>query len=176
MIRRAHSDGARRSQALYSPCEVYRYGLERRWDDGPAVLFVMLNPSTATERHNDATIERCERRARALGFGAVLIGNLFAFRATRPADLRRAPDPVGPGNAEALAEMLARADQAIAAWGVHGAYRHAGIDFARQGADLWHLGLTKAGHPRHPLYVSYQTNPMPWPKETRYVDPPSNGA
>jgi hypothetical protein len=35
-----------------------------------AALFIMLNPSTATEVQNDPTVERCERRARALGFGA----------------------------------------------------------------------------------------------------------
>ncbi|MEY3307813.1 MAG: hypothetical protein RLZZ413_1851, partial [Pseudomonadota bacterium] len=41
--------------------------------------------STATEFQNDPTVERCERRARALGFGAFRVTNIFAFRATDPA-------------------------------------------------------------------------------------------
>jgi len=162
MIERRHVDGETRSLAVYSPCERYRYVLERQWSAAPPVLFVMLNPSTATETANDPTIERCERRARAMGHGGLLIGNLFAWRATRPADLRAASDPVGPENDALLAELLARAGRTIAAWGVHGALDGAAERFAARDAELWHLGLTKAGHPRHPLYVSYAVLPQRW--------------
>ena len=56
------------SSAIYSDCETYRYALTRVWDDArPRVLFIMLNPSKATEQQNDPTIERCERRARRSG-------------------------------------------------------------------------------------------------------------
>ena len=95
--RRAEADGIR-SAAWYSPCEAYRYGLERRWGTGGALLFVMLNPSTATEDANDPTIARCQRRTQQLGFGAMRIANLFGYRATRPRDLARAKAPVGPEN------------------------------------------------------------------------------
>ena len=71
MITRTHVKGDAPSVAVYSQCELYRYTLTRTWDaHGQKVLFVMLNPSTATEIQNDPTVERCERRARALGFGA----------------------------------------------------------------------------------------------------------
>ncbi len=152
----------RRSFATYSPCERYRYALTRIWDDSaPKLLFIMLNPSTATELKNDPTIERCERRARALGYGAFRACNLFAFRATDPRDLKRARDPVGPDN---LAELLLASrwsDTILCAWGTHGA--HIGLGPAirtlltREGHQLHHLGLSKDGHPRHPLYVSYDT-------------------
>ncbi|MFZ5963467.1 DUF1643 domain-containing protein [Thalassococcus sp. BH17M4-6] len=171
MIERRHTLDGAASRALYSPCARYRYALERRWGEGGAVLFVMLNPSTATELRNDPTIERCERRARAMGYGALMIGNLFAWRATRPADLRAAPDPEGPENAAVLADMIGRAALTIAAWGVHGAHREAAQRFARYSAPLHHLGLTKDGHPRHPLYVSYTTGPQPWLPEDRYPPP-----
>lgn len=69
---------------------------------GGSLLYILLNPSTATEEHNDPTVERCERRARALGYGGFAVTNLFAFRATRPEDLKRAGAPVGPGNDEAI--------------------------------------------------------------------------
>jgi hypothetical protein len=171
MIERQAEQGQAQSTAWYSPCETYRYGLRRVWDEGkPEVLFIMLNPSTATELHNDPTIERCQRRALALGFGALRIANLFAFRATRPRDLRRAADPEGPENGAVLQRWAATAAMTLAAWGVHGALRGAGPRVAALlDGDVRHLGLTRAGHPRHPLYVSYTVTPTRWPKEMRYA-------
>ena len=29
-------------------------------------------------------------------------------------------------------------------------------------APLYHLGLSKAGHPKHPLYIAYSQQPMLW--------------
>jgi hypothetical protein len=48
----------------------------------------------------------------------------------------------------------------IAAWGVHGAYRGRGAEVARRHSGLQCLGTTKAGHPRHPLYVRGDTRPV----------------
>jgi hypothetical protein len=71
MLKRTHQKDDAASVAIYSDCERYRYSLTRVWDEtGGKVHFVMLNPSTATEVQNDPTVERCERRARALGYGA----------------------------------------------------------------------------------------------------------
>ena len=67
-IIRQHRTKAGLREAVYSPCERYRYALTVEWDTGaPRLLYVMLNPSKATELANDPTIERCERRAKALG-------------------------------------------------------------------------------------------------------------
>jgi len=126
----------------------------------------MLNPSTATELQNDPTVERCERRARALGFGAFRVCNIFAFRATDPRVMRAVADPVGPANDAALIESAAWADRILCAWGTHGAHLGRGPTVERllrgTGRPLFHLGLTKGGHPRHPLYVGYGTEPTPW--------------
>ena len=165
MITRRHAADGTESQALYSDCETYRYSLTRIWGAGAPVLFVMLNPSTATELRNDPTIERCERRARAMGHGGVSICNLFAFRATRPTDLKSAADPVGSDNDATLLSEADRAERVICAWGVHGAHLGRGAEVARRLADhaaLLHFGLTKGGHPRHPLYVPYAPGPKPW--------------
>ncbi|MCT4558126.1 MAG: DUF1643 domain-containing protein [Pelagimonas sp.] len=170
MLERVFENEGQRSRALYSPCERYRYGLERIWDETrPWVTYVMLNPSTATELRNDPTIERCQRRAVQLGFGAMRIANLFAFRATHPKDLKRAEDPEGPENTALLHRWTQGSAMTIAGWGAHG-------DLLGQGrrvapvldGDVRHLGLTKAGHPRHPLYVSYAVSPQTWPREARY--------
>ncbi|MEO0676544.1 MAG: DUF1643 domain-containing protein, partial [Pseudomonadota bacterium] len=94
MITRTHIKGDAPSTAVYSDCERYRYMLTRIWDEGgKRALFIMLNPSTATEVQNDPTVERCERRARALGFGAFRVLNIFAWRDTDPRKMRAAPDP-----------------------------------------------------------------------------------
>lgn len=165
MIERHHQDGDMQSTAHYSDCGAYRYALTRQWGAGEKLLFVMLNPSTADERRNDPTVERCERRALALGFAAFRVVNLFAFRATRPQDLKKAPEPVGPENDRVLREAAAWADRILCAWGVHGDHMGRGPAVERMlreaGAGLWHLGQTKHGAPRHPLYIGYATRPTP---------------
>lgn len=167
MILRDHAVDGTVSQAAYSDCEAYRYALTRVWDAAaPRVNFVMLNPSTADEVRNDPTVERCERRARNLGYGAFRVTNIFAFRATDPRDMRAAPRPVGPRNDTAMREGAVWADTVIAAWGAHGEHLGRGGEAAAllraTGAALYHLGLTMAGHPRHPLYISYAQRPLPW--------------
>ncbi len=170
MITRHHQKGDAASVAVYSDCERFRYVLTREWDPtGGKALFVMLNPSTATEVQNDPTVERCERRARALGFGAFRVTNIFAFRATDPKVMRAAPDPVGPENDAAIRDSADWADRIVCAWGSHGAFldRGAAVEqvLRATGAPLFHLGLTKAGQPRHPLYIGYARQPEAWPTD-----------
>ncbi len=166
MIVREFQKGDAASRAWYSPCGLYRYRLERVWAPGDMLAFIMLNPSTATEQHNDPTIERCERRARALGFCGLVVVNLFAFRATYPADLRQAADPVGPENSAILLETARSAGLVLCGWGTHGDLLQQGAAVAGQlrgaGLALHHLGLTKGGQPRHPLYVGYAVRPQQW--------------
>lgn len=166
MIHRSFTKGDAVSDAVYSDCERYRYLLTRVWGAGPKALFVMLNPSTATEVQNDPTVERCERRARALGYGAFRVTNIFAFRATDPKVMRAAEDPVGPDNDAAILDSVGWADTVVCAWGNHGLHLDRGDQVARllrgNGAPLFHLGLTGQGQPRHPLYVGYDQQPQPW--------------
>ncbi len=167
MITRSHTKGDAPSFAVYSDCERYRYALTRVWDPaGTKVAFVMLNPSTATEVQNDPTVERCERRARTLGFGGFRVTNIFAWRDTDPRNMRAAKSPIGPENDAAIQEACAWADQVIAAWGTHGAYLDRGAQVTELlrdcGKPLLHLGLSKQGHPKHPLYIAYTQQPEIW--------------
>lgn len=167
MITRDFQKGDAQSTAVYSDCEKYRYLLTRTWDpDGRKALFVMLNPSTATEVQNDPTVERCERRARALGFGAFRVTNIFAWRDTDPKAMRAASDPVGPANDAAIADSCEWADQIVAAWGTHGAHQDRGSQveqlLRQTGHPIYHLGLSKHGHPKHPLYIAYSQQPQLW--------------
>lgn len=149
--------------ATFSECGRYRYTLSRIWDDGSArVVFVGLNPSTADERVDDPTIRRCIAFAKAWGFGGVQVLNLFAFRATRPADMLCQPDPVGPDNDHHLTTYAVRAALVVAAWGTLGS--HMARDRAVRALlpGLHCLRLTKHGHPAHPLYLPSDLRPVPW--------------
>ena len=166
MITRQHQKGDAASTALYSADQLYRYALTRIWSPGPRVLFVMLNPSTATEVQNDPTVERCERRARTLGFGSFAVANIFAYRATDPKLMRAAPDPIGPENDATILSLVAQSDQIVCGWGSHGAHLDRGAAVANllrtTTRPLLHLGLTLAGQPKHPLYIAYTQQPQAW--------------
>ena len=140
---------------VFSPCGRYRYRLSRAWLLGEGtVLFVMLNPSTADAEMDDPTIRRCMGFARRWGFQGLVVGNLFAWRATDPRELCRVADPIGPDNDHHLKAMSGNADAVIAAWGEWGALRGRNEHVTGLlGGVVEHLGLTKQGHPRHPLYV-----------------------
>jgi hypothetical protein len=161
----------RNSTAVFSSCQKYRYRLDRIWDDSlPPLAFGMLNPSTADHERNDATIERCERRAQSLGFGSLIVWNLFAFRATDPRYLLNQLDPIGPDNDHfiqtAITETKAREGTVIIGWGSQGQLlgRHLQVlEIARNSnVDLYCLGTTARGQPRHPLYISYESKPTVW--------------
>ena len=167
MITRSHTKGDAPSVAVYSDCERYRYSLTRTWDEGgKKVTFIMLNPSTATEIQNDPTVERCERRARALGFGAFRVTNIFAWRDTDPRAMRKAAEPNGPDNDAAILDAARWADTIVAAWGTHGEHLNRGptVELLLRATNLplHHLGLTKPGHPKHPLYIAYAVQPADW--------------
>ena len=167
MVTKRFIKGDAESVAVYSACELYRYALTRVWDAGGGkVSFVMLNPSTATEVQNDPTVERCERRARALGFGAFQVVNIFAWRATDPKVMRAQADPVGAGNDAAILAAADWADRVVCAWGSHGAHLGRGVVveglLRAMGRPLYQLGLTKAGQPKHPLYIGYDRQPELW--------------
>lgn len=166
MITRTHTDARAASEAVFSDCERYRYTLTRRWDDGPGVMFLMLNPSTADEFKNDPTVERCERRARALGYAAFRVCNIFAFRATDPKVMRAAADPIGPANDAAILDGCAWAAATVCAWGTHGAHLGRGPEVAamlkERAVPVLTLGLSKHGHPKHPLYIGYAVQPTEW--------------
>lgn len=149
--------------AILSPCGTYRYELTRRWSDRPLAGWVMPNPSTADAEVDDPTIRRCVGFAKAWGFGGIVVRNLYALRATDPAELRAHPEPIGPDNAEHLVRA-AKDALTICAWGAHGARddrsRHVAALLEAAGADLRCLALTADGQPRHPLYLRADLTPV----------------
>lgn len=158
-----------RSAAVLSNCGTYRYRLDR--GEGRALMFLMVNPSTADADHDDATIRKCRGFAERAGFARIVVGNLFAYRATDVNELRKARDPIGPENDQHLAVMLREADMVIAAWGSLSKLPEV---LRRRWRDVVHLadrvphqmkmlGRCLDGHPKHPLMVGYYAKIEPWP-------------
>lgn len=175
-------------EALISRDGLYRYRLSRSWDaKKPRVVFVMLNPSTADATQDDPTIRKCIGFAKRWGMGEIVVVNLFAWRATDPRELYRAPpsvDIIGPDNDEQIVaethcpnghddndEPINPPALVVAAWGIHGALNGRDADalelFAAHGIDASCLGTTKEGHPRHPLMVAYDTPLVPFIRRER---------
>ena len=150
-----------RGTAVLSPTGLYRYSLTRSWSqvELTRVLWVMLNPSTADAELDDPTIRRCIGFSKTWGFDSLEVVNLFAMRATNPAELRMCPDPVGSLNDLHIAAAVACADLVVAAWGAHPlATERAKAVLPLLGEPVC-LGRTKSGAPRHPLYVRADAEP-----------------
>lgn len=162
----APNDGIRRS-AVFSDCGTYRYTLERVWDETlPRLLFLLLNSSTADAFGDDPTNRRGIDFGRRWGYGTVVFANLFGFRSPDPKVMKAAADPVGPDNDRHILEQASKADRIVIAWGTHGHHRSRDLEvltlLTRSGKPLWHMVLTKAGHPRHPLYLAKTTELQRW--------------
>jgi hypothetical protein len=145
----------------------YRYTLDRHWGDGPVAWWIMLNPSTADALVDDPTIRRCISFSKREGCGSLRVINLYALRATDPTELARSPYPQGADNSALLVEAsyAARAGAlVVVAWGAHPmAAKGAGsVERMFQAAGAKCLGITKAGQPRHPLYVRNDQPLVAW--------------
>lgn len=126
-------------------------------------MFVMLNPSVADAHQDDPTIRRCMGFARGWGYGALVVGNLFAFRSRSPTVLKRCAAPIGPENDCWLTALASEAGTLVAAWGNHGQLLGRCQHVRALLPCLMCLGLTRRGEPRHPLYVPMSTTLAPLP-------------
>ena len=151
--------------AMISNCNKYRYKLTRTWDeDKGKVLFIMLNPSTADEKTDDLTTRRCMNFAKNWGYGGLLIGNIYPFRAKRPKDLRKwikqdhdSNYETGLGisyakmsNRDSVHQMAEQADLVVCAWGCN--YKGGMPEWVDELGDLFYLELCKDNiTPKHPL-------------------------
>jgi hypothetical protein len=162
--------------AVISDCGTFRYLLTRQWADGPSITFVMLNPSTADADKDDATVRKCIGFARNFKFSGIRVVNLFAFRATNPADLRRAGWPAGPENNQWLDRAAtwawANNEPMVCAWGAHTRGRtaaqrvaHVTVQLEQRGVDLRALQVLVDGTPSHPLMLPYSCQLMQFARQ-----------
>jgi len=155
-----------REGATFSDDMVYRYRLWRRWDDLiMPVMWLMLNPSTATAFTSDPTVERCIRRSRQMGYGGVEVCNLYALRSTDPKLLHppATQDPIGPENIEEIVAAANLSAAVVLGWGSHGNKIVRGwprtVLRAIKHKPLFALDTNADGQPKHPLYIAYEKQP-----------------
>ncbi len=127
------------------------------------MAFIGLNPSTADAELDDNTIRRCIQFSKDWGFGGLLMLNLFAWRCTKPEELKTVPDPIGPLND--FSDLIAQAQRwkckkVVAAWGNHG--RKRGNEAVALIPRLDCLARNQNGTPQHPLYVRASAIPAPY--------------
>ena len=150
----------------------YRYRLDRLYPRaGLVAAIVMVNPSTANADEDDHTIRKLRGFAAHNGWARIVVGNLFAWRATDVRELGQADDPIGPKNDEYLATIFQDADVIVFAWGskdklpprlrtrwrrVHRIAQDHSV------APVLAWGSARCGHPRHPLMLAYATPLVPW--------------
>lgn len=152
----------------FSPCRTYRYSLEHRFDElawSPHVRllpWIGLNPSTADERQLDPTLRRIRgftlnRQGPEGPYDGFVMLNLFAFRATLPAVMKAAADPIGAENDAIIRRYAQAAGCVVACWGAHG--EHLGREqqvlamLRSLDVEIHCLGRNANGSPRHPLYL-----------------------
>ena len=146
-------------KAIISDCGKYRYELHREWDkEKGKVLFIMLNPSTACGVSDDLTTIRCINFAKKWGYGGIMIGNIYPFRAKRPKDLKKWIKEYKYDskyhkfyNQDRVYEMAQKADMIVCAWGCN--YKGGIPEWMEElNAPFYYLELCKDGKtPKHPL-------------------------
>jgi hypothetical protein len=169
---------------VFSPDRAYRYTLWREWslqeiiltvereiDPRPMeyVQFIGLNPSVADETIDDNTIRRCIDFAKRWGYGGLCMTNLFAWRDTKPAKMKKVVDPVGPDNNHWLEQITREAGLVVCCWGVHGEHRGRDADVLalpsfqerQRNNSLFSFGHTEDGLPKHPLMLAKLTQLEP---------------
>lgn len=168
------------------PPAAYRYLLRRvippdMWAQKHGlVLWLLLNPSTA-ERDNvmgdpkkdDQTTRKVVSQSIQWGYGEVMIANLYAYRATKPAELwaqlAAGADVVGPENEQNIIVAAARAEAIVCGWGRLPRQAHARSDAVletlwsqSQHQELFCMGHNGDGSPAHPCFAPYVKEPVLW--------------
>ena len=158
------------NECVFSEDRRYRYVLSHRWSElfpRQAITWICLNPGSATETKVDATWRRIKDFSQRRGWTEFRIVNLFAYRTTKPNEMKRALDPIGPENDAWILHVVEESSMVIAAWGAHGVHRQraAQVLGLLDGVELCCLGETLDGEPRHPLYVRKEVRPE-WYRKT----------
>tara|TARA_B100000700_G_C14700461_1_gene694223 strand:+ start:140 stop:715 length:576 start_codon:yes stop_codon:yes gene_type:complete len=173
MILTLKSNSESFGEAVFSSCNLYRFSLTRKiQDDQRTLLFIGLNPSIADDYFNDQTLRKLLKICTLLGYGTLVVLNLFSRVSKAPKQLQLCLDPIGNQNNNFLSFYTFIWSRnyfwdLCFGWGVNGClyqrdtsviellsiYLSARSIFCKDALGPLVFGLTKAGHPRHPLYL-----------------------
>lgn len=156
-----------------SACGKHRLFYGKVWDQRKgSLVFLMLNPSTADAMNDDPTISKCTAFADLLGWGGISVVNVSTLRSTDP---EKTVEQGFPNHTHASVGFSAAARAAprgmhvVLAYGANvskGRGKEAVAEaiqrLQKYNPTFYRLGEpTKDGHPRHPLYLSYNTPLQP---------------
>lgn len=149
---------------LYSQDGTRRSAYSLTWSaDQAHILWVMLKPGTGeTEGRRRNTFECCKQWSRSMGYGGLLLGNVFSLRSKSAKELMKPRKPTDDLNVQALTMLARLAPETIVASGNDGAKadRSGSLQSVLHNAKCF--GYTKRGQPRHPLYVPGSTPLVAW--------------
>lgn len=154
------------NNCIFSLSRQYRYTLIHQWEeDAQRTLAVIgLNPSTADEQQLDPTLKKIRGFATRWGYGKFVMLNLFAYRATQPADMKKVVNPIGLENDQWIKYVIRsyNVDKVLLGWGTHGVHMGRDREVLKLTADqdTIALAVNANGTPKHPLYVPYDTEPF----------------
>jgi hypothetical protein len=152
--------------------EEYRLWLTRYWggdEHAPYALWIGMNPSTADALVDDPTVGREVTYTKdMLGLTRYVKANILDIRMTDSKKLRAMGAATRSDmNLQTILSLADGADRVIVCYGdlhksLQGYAREAVGALRERGHDLWCLGMTKHGHPKHPLYLKKTTPLQPF--------------
>lgn len=145
--------------ADFSPDHLHRYLLYRRWEFKvlKRILWIMLNPSTADENVDDATIRKCIGFSKLWGAQLFEVCNLFSYISTDPRALNSiaASALTDRYNDQMILSCARGASIIVAGWGNHGSIHGRDTEVLHmlktRNFKVYCLRHNKDGSPAHPL-------------------------
>ena len=153
-------------EAVISDCQLYRFRLLRRvpYAMRTTVLFCLNNPSVANATLDDPTVRRCYGFARFWGYTEIQIVNTNPYRSTDPDSAQMPPEDVLRTNDSYLSVAARDSDVVVAAWGTKAnpVLAERALNVLRLWKNVYTLGLSATGTPKHPLYLPKETYLEKW--------------
>ena len=158
--------------AILSQCRRYRFLLSRVVNEEKGLIYAYfgINPSTADESIDDATVCRWKGFTLRNSGSKFYVGNVFAYRATDVNELKSVDDPVGANNMKYLRGIIECSDILVPCWGAKAKLPkelRSHLDsvlnlLLSSDKPVMCFGKTSAGDPRHPLMLPYSTKLEHW--------------
>lgn len=155
--------------AVFSKDKFYRYVLTREWKDEQLkerrCTWIVLHPSSGTSKKNDPTVIAVSDFSQRLGFNAMSVVALYAWRSNKLGSVATVLNPVGPMNDSYIRRECQKSERVFCGWGRFGEKDRADevLGLLKElMVPTWVLGFTKDGQPAHPLNVGPDTPPTLW--------------
>lgn len=159
--------------AIFSPCKLHRYRLEREVQaEGLVYAYFGINPSTADAVENDATVRKWIGLTERNGGRRLIVANVFSIRSKDIKHLaaHTTMTAQGPQWAKHFKQIIKDADVLVPCWGASAKIpkhmRHMLDTVLAQllasGKPVKHFGLTACQQPKHVQMLAYATPLIPW--------------